>query len=62
MKAATVMPPIMLQAALEIVAKEGWPIFPCKPQNKRPFTLHGFKDASKDFKQTKAGGLRGPTR
>ena len=45
-------PKTMLQAALRIAAD--WPVFPCNPQDKRPFTAHGFKDATKDIKQIKA--------
>ncbi|MBE6442790.1 MAG: bifunctional DNA primase/polymerase [Desulfovibrio desulfuricans] len=37
----------MLQAALGY-AKRGKPVFPCNPENKRPYTRHGFKDASTD--------------
>ena len=37
----------VLEAALEY-AKLGWPVFPCQPGNKRPFTAHGVKDASTD--------------
>lgn len=29
-------------------AKAGRPVFPCRPDNKRPLTEHGFKDASRD--------------
>ena len=36
-----------LQLALDLAAK-GLPVFPCKPQDKRPYTDHGFKDASTD--------------
>ena len=36
-----------LQLALDLAAK-GLPVFPCNPANKRPYTDHGFKDASKD--------------
>jgi len=37
----------MLEAALEI-ARNGWPVFPCNPVNKRPLTQRGFKDATTD--------------
>ncbi|MDR1685022.1 MAG: DUF3987 domain-containing protein [Desulfovibrio sp.] len=37
----------ILAAALGY-AKKGLPIFPCKPKDKRPYTDHGFKDASSD--------------
>jgi len=36
-----------LQLALDLAAK-GLPVFPCNPANKRPYTDHGFKDASTD--------------
>ena len=33
--------------------KKGWPIFPCGP-DKKPLTIHGFKDASLDIEKIKA--------
>lgn len=36
-----------LETAL-IFARKNKPIFPCSPENKRPLTPHGFKDASLD--------------
>lgn len=36
----------MLRPALAY-ASRGWPVFPCRP-NKKPYTLHGFHDASTD--------------
>jgi hypothetical protein len=35
------------QLALELAGK-GLPVFPCNPANKRPYTNHGFEDASTD--------------
>jgi putative DNA primase/helicase len=37
----------MLLPALS-VARSGLPIFPCNPRSKKPFTEHGFKDATTD--------------
>ena len=38
---------VLLEAALK-TAEELGPVFPCNPENKRPFTKHGFKDATTD--------------
>jgi Bifunctional DNA primase/polymerase, N-terminal len=29
-------------------ARQGWPVFPCRPASKEPATTHGFYDASTD--------------
>lgn len=49
------LPPIAdgVNGAL-VYARAGWPVFPCKPVDKRPLTEHGFKDASTDPKQIRA--------
>lgn len=41
-------PGMKLQAALWYAASLQLPVFPCKPADKQPATLHGFKDASRD--------------
>ena len=40
----------MLRAALRY-AEHGWPVFPCKPGDKKPLTEHGFQEASTDPEQ-----------
>jgi len=35
----------LLSGALKL-AERGYPVFPCKPQGKKPLTLNGFKDAT----------------
>lgn len=42
------MTPPLLKAALWY-AKNGIPVFPCKPGGKEPLTPHGFKDATTDL-------------
>src|SRR6266404_2185075 len=37
----------MLRAALHL-ADRGLAVFPCQPQSKRPATMHGAKDATRD--------------
>src|SRR5262249_13533601 len=37
----------MVEFALDY-ARRGWPVFPCNPENKRPLTAHGHKDATTD--------------
>lgn len=36
-----------LAAALSY-ARHGWPVFPCRPYGKKPYTAHGVKDATID--------------
>jgi hypothetical protein len=39
---------------LDDFLKRDWPIIPCEVGGKKPLTIHGFKDASKDPDQVKA--------
>src|SRR6266550_9614443 len=39
-----------MDAAIEY-AKRGWPVFPCNPSTKQPYTAKGFKDATTDVNQ-----------
>jgi hypothetical protein len=32
-------------------ADRGWAVFPCRPQAKQPLTVHGVKDATRDYVQ-----------
>jgi len=43
----------IVSAALEYAAN-GWPVFPCDPETKRPCTKHGFKSATVDPQIIKA--------
>jgi putative DNA primase/helicase len=47
MQAPTPQPSQPIDAALSY-AEQGWPVFPCQPGNKHPYTPRGFHDASKD--------------
>lgn len=38
---------LMVEHALHY-ARRGWPVFPCTPTKKSPYTDHGFKDATTD--------------
>lgn len=42
------------------VAARGWPVFPCSPNDKRPFTEHGFEDASTDPDQIRRWWTKWP--
>jgi hypothetical protein len=56
-----ILPPnaTTLEAAI-IYARYGWPVFPCWPKDKRPFTTHGFKNASTDPRQIQDWWRRWP--
>lgn len=49
----------LIAAALNYAAK-GWPIFPCKPEDKAPHTPHGFKDATTDPEQIREWWIAHP--
>lgn len=48
-----------LEAALRY-AGQGWAVFPCKAKDKRPLTLHGFKDGTTDPQQIEQWWQRNP--
>ena len=50
----------MLDAVLHYATVLRIPVFPCNPDDKRPFTLHGFKDASREETQIRAWWARFP--
>ena len=50
-----------LSASAIRYAQQGFTIFPCRPGEKRPMTLHGFKDATTDAKQISKWWKRWPT-
>jgi hypothetical protein len=51
----------MLEQALAY-SKLGWPVFPCKPQTKKPATKHGFKDATCDESKIRSWWRSSPTK
>jgi hypothetical protein len=50
----------MLDAALHYAIALRIPVFPCNPDDKRPLTLHGFKDASREEAQVRSWWTRFP--
>ena len=50
----------LLDAALHYALTLRIPVFPCNPDDKRPLTLHGFKDASREEAQVRAWWTRFP--
>jgi hypothetical protein len=50
----------MMEAAIEY-ANRGWPVFPCNPSTKQPFTVKGFKDATTDINQICVWWTRHPS-
>ena len=50
----------ILDAALHYALVLRIPVFPCNPDDKRPLTVHGFKDASRDEAQVRAWWTRFP--
>ena len=51
----------ILDAALHYALALRVPVFPCDPDDKRPFTVHGFKDASREERRCGRGGPAFPT-
>jgi hypothetical protein len=50
----------LLDAAMHYASALRIPVFPCNPDDKRPLTAHGFKDASRDEAQVRAWWTRFP--
>jgi len=48
------------RTALKYATEYGWAVFPIRPENKRPYTPHGCKDAKKDPVVIKAWWNRWP--
>ena len=53
------MPQTLMEWALYHAA-QGWPVFPCKPMNKAPWTPHGHLDATTDPAQITAWWRKSP--
>ena len=51
---------VLLEAALK-TAEELGPVFPCNPENKRPFTKHGFRTRQPIPPKSNDGGGGGLT-
>lgn len=52
-------PPRLGEAAV-VYAEWGWPVFPLLPEQKRPATRHGFKDATTDLDRIRAYWKQNP--
>ena len=50
----------LLSAALKYASQYGWAVFPIRPEDKRPLTPHGCKDAKKDPGAIRAWWKRWP--
>jgi hypothetical protein len=50
----------ILDAALHYARVLRLPVFPCNPDGKRPYTVHGFKDASREEAQIRSWWERFP--
>jgi hypothetical protein len=48
-----------IQTALQLAEEHGLPVFPCR-MDKRPYTAHGFKDATRDRAQITDWWMRWP--